>query len=123
MKNVIPCPVEITDIVGGSSTSHGPASQYRYTGLISTQRGTIQLSDLVPKVTRYPDTIDVTPIQIGTLCPGFLVGDTFSLSWRELPFFAPCGPADAGTPDLIRTVSAMSPAQKAALRAALGITP
>lgn len=122
MKNIIPCPVEITDVIGGSPTSHGPASQYKYAGLISTQRGTIQLADLVPKVDRYPDTIDVRPIQPGTLAPAFLVGDTLSLAWREIPYFAPCGPADSGSESMIAAIQSMTPDQKARLRAALGMT-
>jgi hypothetical protein len=120
-KNIQSFPAEVADVIGpGGPGGHAPASAYTYAVDLSTNDGVVRVVGAFPSVERYPDTMDVTPIKPGTLVTAFQFRDTVVLGSRELPYFRPC--TGGGTSNLIQQVMALSPSEKAALRAALGVT-
>jgi len=113
--------------INGTSTgpwAPAPATSFTYHVDVTMDDQVRRLENIKPNCERWPDSLNVSPIAIGTLVTVFTVGTAHVLDARELPHFAPCSqsrPSLSPGQGLIAAVNAMDDAEKAALRKALGL--
>lgn len=91
--NIAACPAQIIAINGSSTGPWAPApsSTFEYDVEVITEAGSKIFRGCSVSEERYPDTLDCTPIRIGSLTTAFVIGTTRCIiAGRELPYFKAC---------------------------------
>lgn len=103
----------------------GPASGVSYDIKVNEDNQSVTYTGVVPSTPRPPEEIDVGEIEPNTAVEAWRVGGVMHFLFTEYPHTDEC-PGGAPIPLMSRMLSAIataSPAERAALRAALGVTP
>lgn len=69
----------------------GPASTYVYDVWVNTPEGAILIERMIPAEERYPDTVNVVPLQTNRVVAVGSIGGQLQLMASEKLHIVPCG--------------------------------